>query len=94
MEGRSILAWNLKRLRLERRVSQERLAADAGVSRAHMSEIEREQTSATVDLLKRLADVLEVKLEEFFREPEAGAKRPTPLTVGRKPLPKRRRVRN
>lgn len=37
-----------------------------------MSEIERENVSATVDLLERLAEVLEVDLAEFFRKLEAG----------------------
>lgn len=85
MDGRSILAWNLKRLRSERGISQETLAADAEVSRAHMSELERKNASATVDLLDRLAAVLEVPLVEFFKEPERGAQRPKPLPVGRKP---------
>lgn len=84
MDGRSILAWNLRRLRTERGISQETLAADAGVSRAHMSELERKNASATVDLLDRLAVVLEVPLVEFFKEPDAGAKKPKPLPVGRK----------
>jgi transcriptional regulator with XRE-family HTH domain len=74
---------------LERGISQEVLAADAGVSRAHMSEIERENVSATVDLLERLAKVLKVDLAEFFVRPEKGAKRPSALKVGRKPSKKR-----
>lgn len=84
MDGRALLAGNLKRIRLERGISQEGLAADAGVSRAHMSEIERERVSPTVDLLDRLAKVLCVELAEFFVKPKAGAKRPKPLKVGRK----------
>ena len=65
------------------------MAADAGVSRAHMSEIERKKRSATVDLTKRLADAMGVKLEEFFREPVKGAKKPKALPVGRKRTQKR-----
>jgi transcriptional regulator with XRE-family HTH domain len=86
MEGRAILAWNLKRLRLKLRISQEALAADAGVSRGYMSELERERAAATVDLLTRLAKALGVDLEEFFVKPEKNAKRPRPLPVGRKRL--------
>ena len=88
MGGRSILAGNLRRLRLERGISQEVLAADAGVSRAHMSEIEREKASATVDLLEKLAKVLKVDLAEFFVRPERGVKRANALRVGRKPTRK------
>ncbi len=54
-----------------------------------MSEIERENVSATVDLLERLAKVLKVDLAEFFVRPEKGAKRPSALKVGRKPSKKR-----
>ncbi len=91
MDGRSILAWNLRRLRFELGVPQERLAADSGVDRAYLSQLERKQGNATVDLLDRLAAVLEVPLAEFFREPGAGAKKPGTLPVGRKPLQKRSR---
>ena len=89
MKGRSILAGNLRRLRLERGFSQEVLAADAGVSRAHMSEIERRQASATIDLLDRLAMALGVELSEFFVRPGPGAKKVKALPVGRKPSKKR-----
>lgn len=65
-------------------MSQEALAADAGVSRAHMSDIERAQAGATVDLLDRLAKALSVELVEFFVKPKAGSKRPKALKVGRK----------
>ncbi len=84
MNGRALLAWNLRRLRAARGVSQERLAADTGVDRAYVSELEREQGNATVDLLDRLAAVLGVQLTEFFEAPEEGAKRPSPLASGRR----------
>lgn len=83
MNGRSLLAWNLRRIRTEREISQERLAADAEVDRAYVSELERKRGNATVDLLDRLAAALGVGLAEFFQEPEAGAKRPKPLRSGR-----------
>ena len=84
------MAFNLKRLRLERRVSQEGLAADTGIDRAYVSELERERGNATVDLLDRLAASLDVELYEFFREPKTGAKRLEPLPVGRRPSKKTR----
>jgi transcriptional regulator with XRE-family HTH domain len=85
MNGRALLAFNLKRLRLERGISQERLAADAEVDRAYVSELERERGNATVDLLDRLAASLDVALFEFFREPKPGFRRLKPLPVGRRP---------
>ena len=78
------MARNLRRLRTERGVSQERLAADAGVDRAYLSEIEREQGNVTVDLMDRLAAVLECQPGEFLAEAVEGVA-PQKLRSGRKP---------
>ena len=65
-------------------MSQERLAADAGVDRAYISELEREQGNASVDLLDRLAAVLGVAVGEFLLDsPDAGRKINS-LPAGRK----------
>lgn len=84
MSGRTLLAWNLRLLRTERGLSQERLAADAGVDRAWVSELEREQGNTSIDLLDRLAAALGVPIATLFREPEPGETRPQPLPGGRR----------
>jgi transcriptional regulator with XRE-family HTH domain len=84
MNGRALLAWNLRLLRTERGLSQERLAADAGVDRAWVSELEREQGNTSIDLLDRLAVALEVPIGALFAEPDASAEKPKPLRSGRK----------
>lgn len=84
MNGRKLLAWNLRRLRAERGVSQERLAADSGIDRAYVSEIEREQGNASLDLLDRLAATLNVTIAEFFTVPDEGAEAPKSLPAGRR----------
>jgi transcriptional regulator with XRE-family HTH domain len=91
MDGRSLIAWNLKRLRRHNKVPQERLAADAQVDRAYVSQIERKQGNPTIDVLDKLADALGVRLAEFFREPADGEKLPRSLQVGRKPTAKQKR---
>ena len=88
MNGRALVAWNLRRLRTERGVSQERLAADADVDRAYVSELEREQGNASVDMLDKLASVLGVPIGEFLAVPPAGASEIKPLPAGRKPARK------
>ena len=85
MKGRAVVAWNLKRLRLERGLSQERLAADAQIDRAYVSELERTRANASVDLLDRLAKTLKVSIAELFVEPRSNAAPPRPLRVGRRP---------
>ena len=83
MKGRALFAWNLRRLRSERGISQERLAADSEVDRAYVSELENKRGNPTVDFLDKLAAVLEVPISEFFRAPEPGEKRPRSLPGGR-----------
>lgn len=83
MNGRALLARNLRRLRTARGISQERLAADSNVDRAYISEIEREQGNATIDLLDRLASVIGIRIGEFFEEP--ASEDTVPLRRGRKP---------
>ena len=91
MNARALVAWNLRRVRVKRGVSQERLAYDAGVDRSYVGGLERQTENPTVDLLDRLATTLGVPLSEFFVQPARGAAVPKPLPQGRKisrPTPK------
>jgi transcriptional regulator with XRE-family HTH domain len=83
MGARAIFAWNLRRLRVGRSISQEQLAADADIDRAYISELERERGNATLDLLDRLAGVLDVALAEFFKIPTDNIKPIKGLRGGR-----------
>ncbi len=60
MKLREVLARNLRRLRSERGLSQERLALEAGIDRSYVSLLETEKYSATVDMVEKLAAVLKV----------------------------------
>ena len=84
MDGRSLVAWNLRRLRVERSVSKERLAFDAGVDRSYVGGLERGEENPTVDVLDKLARTLGVALAELVIEPSPGEKPPRPLKAGRK----------
>jgi transcriptional regulator with XRE-family HTH domain len=84
MNGRALIAWNLRRIRVKRGVSQERLAFDAGADRSYVGGLERQEQNPTVDLLDRLAKTLEVPISELFKEPRVGDARPKPLPRGRK----------
>jgi transcriptional regulator with XRE-family HTH domain len=65
MDGRALVAWNLRRIRVARGLSQERLAFDAGVDRSYVGGLERSEENPTVDLLGRLAKILQVSLSEL-----------------------------
>lgn len=85
MDARSLLAWNLRQLRSDRGVSQERLAADAGVDRTYVSEIERRRVAVSIDVMDRLADTLGVEVGALLARPAEGADAPSNLPKGRKP---------
>jgi transcriptional regulator with XRE-family HTH domain len=85
MKGRALVAWNLRRIRVRRGLSQERLAFDAGVDRSYVGGLERREENPTVDVLDRLAKTLAVHVSEFFVEPAKGATPPEPLKRGRRP---------
>jgi transcriptional regulator with XRE-family HTH domain len=96
MTGRERVAWNIRRLRVGRGLSQEALAADANVDRSYVGRLERAVENPTIGLLDRLASVLDADVAEFFRLPKAGESRPSPLRSGRKkavsaPAKRRRR---
>ena len=84
MKARALVAWNLRRIRVKRGISQERLAYDADVDRAYVGGLERQTENPTIDLLDRLATTLAVPLSELFIIPAKGAATPKPLPKGRK----------
>lgn len=84
MGGRDLLAWNLRLLRTAKGLSQERLAVDAGVARAWVSQLERKKGNTSLDMLDRLAKALEVPVAALLAEPKPGAPEPQPLPNGRK----------
>ena len=70
MDLRERFATNLRRIRHDRGVSQEGLAHDAGVDRAYLSRVERAVTYVGLEIVGKLADVL-----EFFRRPARSGSR-------------------
>lgn len=84
MNGREILAWNVRTLRTAKGLSQERLAVDAGVDRTWVSQLERGNGNTSIDVLDRLAAALGVPLAALLVEPDPDAPKPEPLRRGRK----------
>ena len=82
MDVRKIVGWNLRKLRVERDLSQERLALAAEIDRAYVGRIERGSENVTIATLGSLALVLGVPVSALFIEPPRGAKRPMPLRAG------------
>ncbi|EHR00968.1 helix-turn-helix domain-containing protein [Bradyrhizobium sp. WSM471] len=84
MKARALVAWNVRRIRVDRGIPQEQLAYDAGIDRSYMSGLERQSENPTIDLLDRLSETLGVHLSEFFVQPPKGAATPKTLPKGRK----------
>jgi transcriptional regulator with XRE-family HTH domain len=69
MRAQALVARNLRRLRVKRGLSQEALAADAGIDRTYVSCLERGLENPTVAMLEQLADALAAAIVEFFVVP-------------------------
>ncbi|MEQ9168885.1 MAG: helix-turn-helix transcriptional regulator [Fulvivirga sp.] len=54
---------NLKEVRTSKSISQGQLAEMMGIHPTHISRYERNQTSPSIDVLKKLADLLEVSTD-------------------------------
>lgn len=62
----NIFAANLRRLRQERKLSQERLAHDADLNTTHVAKIERSEREPGVRTVAKLAKALGVPAAELF----------------------------
>ena len=69
MDIREVFATNLRKARQAQNLSQEALATDADVDRTYVSALERGIYSATIDMVARLAAVLEVEPADLLRRP-------------------------
>ena len=63
MELNRAVAENIKRIRKSKKLSMERLAAEAGVSRSMLGQIERGEANPSVGILGKLAKALKVPAE-------------------------------
>jgi transcriptional regulator with XRE-family HTH domain len=66
--GRRLLARNLRRLRLERKLTQDELADEAGARQALISELESGKIDVRFDTLQRIAAALGAKLTELLED--------------------------
>lgn len=72
------LAFVLRRLRVDRRVTQETLAYNAGITVAALARIERGQSSPGWMTIKRIISALEISLIELAAELEDAPKHISP----------------
>lgn len=68
MSLRQLFAFNLRRLRVERGLSQEELAHRTGIDRTYVSHLERLRYNPTIDMVERLAKSLNVEPLELLSQ--------------------------
>ena len=68
MDVRQRVGLNLKKIRLERELSQEGLAFEAGLHRTYISGVERGVRNPTVTVLEKIAFALKVPSAELLVE--------------------------
>ena len=71
MDIRELFATNLRRLRAERGLSQEELAHQAGIDRTYVSSLERCLYAVSIDVLAKIAEVLQIGPDELLRAPSS-----------------------
>lgn len=64
----NIFATNVKTYRLERNISQEKLAELAGLHRTYISAIERERRNISIDNIEKISQALNVDAYLLFKE--------------------------
>ena len=64
----TIFGANVRRYRLQRKLTQEQLSEAAGFGVSHCSNIEAGRNSVTLDTLKRIAHALQVTVDALLTE--------------------------
>jgi transcriptional regulator with XRE-family HTH domain len=67
MDLKDVMAINMRRLRYDKGLTQEELAARSGLSMRYVGSIERAAVSASVSVLGRIAGALDVDPCELIR---------------------------
>lgn len=63
-----IVAENIRRFRMERKLTQEELAERSGLSHQYISLIERKKQSASIKSLDKISNALAISCEFLFRD--------------------------
>ena len=84
MDVKERVGWNLRRLRVEKGMSQDHLAYAAEVERAYVGYLERGKRNTTINTLQKQATILEHDISELFVVPPIDAEPIAPLGGGRR----------
>ncbi len=68
MDIKKSFGKKLKKLRLERGLSQESLALSADLDRTYIPSIEKGERNISITVLEKLAKALKISIKDFFDE--------------------------
>ena len=68
------LSTNIKRIRKEQGISQEKLALKADIDRSYMSEVERSLANPSIEALIKIGNALDVTPSELLETRKRAAK--------------------
>lgn len=75
MDLREVFAANLRRLRHAKGLSQDDVAYEAEISRSYLSQLEKGSVHASLKIIGKLADVLEIDPAELLKLPDKRTRR-------------------
>lgn len=84
MKAQLVVAANLRRLRVNLKVSQEAFAVDAGIDRTYVSRLERGLENPSVAVLEKIAKALKADIRDLFDPQVAKSGSVKPLPGGRR----------
>jgi transcriptional regulator with XRE-family HTH domain len=68
MKFRKIFSNNVRKYRLEQKLSQEELAEKAGLHRTYIGSVERGERNITIDVMEKICSALGLSIVDLFRE--------------------------
>jgi len=57
----------IKKLRMDKSISQENLALQANIDRTYIGDIEKGERNISVEILEKLANALEISISDLFK---------------------------
>lgn len=74
MDILAVFGDNVRKFRLERKLSQEAFADKCGLHRTYISAVERHKRSISLNNIQKIADALEIDTYRLFLEPDSSDK--------------------
>jgi len=65
----------IRKLRMDKHISQENLALQANIDRTYISDIEKGERNTSIEIVEKLANALEISISELFKQVENYGKR-------------------